>query len=52
MEQPSTESVSDVVTTDKETANVTKTALESDEHINVHESVGHKVITQLKVTGG
>jgi len=45
MEQPSTESVSDVVITDKETT------LESNELINVHECIGHKVKTQLNVTG-
>ena len=52
MEQPSVELVSDVVNTEKETTNVTKGALESNDNISFHESVGHKVKTQLKVTGG
>jgi hypothetical protein len=52
MEQPSTESVDENVGTDKETTNVTRAALESDEYVKVHESVGHNVKTQLKVTGG
>jgi hypothetical protein len=52
MELPGTESVNEKVNTDTDTTNVTKDALESNEHINVHETVGHKVKTQLKVTGG
>lgn len=52
MEQPSTEAVNENVYIDKETTNTTKAALESKDCINVHESVGHKVKTQLKVTGG
>lgn len=52
MEQPSTESVNENVGTNKETINVTRAALESNECVKVHESVGHNVKTQLKVTGG
>ena len=52
MEQPSTESVNENVGTNKEKTNVTRAALESNEHVKVHECVGHNVKTQLKVTGG
>jgi hypothetical protein len=51
MEQPSTEAVSENIDIDKDATSVTKGALESNEHINVHETTGHKVKTQLKVTG-
>jgi hypothetical protein len=52
MDQPSARIVGDNIITDKEATNVTEAALESDKHINVHQRVGHKVTTQLKVTGG
>lgn len=52
MEQPRTESVNENVGTDKETTNETRAALEANEYVEVHESVGHIVKTQLKVTGG
>lgn len=50
MDQPNTEAVKEIVNSDKETTNVTKAALESNDNVNIHGGVGHKVKTQLKVT--
>lgn len=53
MEQlSSTELVNENLNADKETTIATKAALESSDRINIHENVGHKVKTELKVTGG
>jgi hypothetical protein len=51
MEEPNTEAVKEIANADKETTNVTKAALESNDNVNFHESAGHQVKTLLKVTG-
>jgi hypothetical protein len=51
MEQPNTEAVNEIAIADKETTNVTRAALESNDNVNFYESASHQVKTKLKVTG-